>query len=91
VREGLTNAIKYASPLHAHVTVSQDEPASTTTVTIVSPLGQAPREVGFLSSGSGIRRLQQDARSIGGEVSFAIDRHSAYLSLRLPPDFPLSA
>ncbi|MDF2993039.1 MAG: two-component sensor histidine kinase [Microbacterium sp.] len=91
VREGLTNAIKYASPLHAHVTVSQDEPASTTTVTIVSPLGQAPREVGFLSSGSGIRRLQQDARSIGGEVSFATDRHSAYLSLRLPPDLPLSA
>ncbi len=58
VREGLTNAVKYARPARADVTSAFDERSATVTFTIASPRTEE-REGGYpISSGNGIRSLR---------------------------------
>ena len=86
VREGLTNAVKYARPARADVTSAFDERSATVTFTIASPRAEE-HEVGHpISSGNGIRSLQTDAVPVGGVVTFATDDARAYLTLMLPID-----
>ncbi|MDQ1082290.1 MULTISPECIES: sensor histidine kinase [Microbacterium] len=84
IREGLTNAVKYAHPARARVAISVDGRTSTTTVTITNPVPRDARQGPRTSSGSGIRRLREDASAIGATVSFVIDDDRARLSLVLP-------
>lgn len=86
VREGLTNAVKYARPARADVTSAFDERSATVTFTIASPRAEEHEAGHPISSGNGIRSLQTDAVPVGGVVTFATDDARAYLTLMLPID-----
>jgi signal transduction histidine kinase len=79
VQEGLTNAMRYASPRHATVSVHAED--RTLRLTVTNPASAAARPD---RRGRGLRGVSERVAALGGDMTAGLDRDQWRLSVRLP-------
>jgi hypothetical protein len=81
VREGVSNAAKYAGPGHVHVRLVR-EPQGAVTVAVRSPLG--PPMPTLSGGGHGLAWLRRRVEQAGGSILSQVDGSDFVLSARVP-------